>query len=95
MSVDEFIDDFVAFYDRIGAEAEFTETVIDVETIVYGNVAHCAVVYEAAVAGSERGPQRGLDLWHLAKQDGRWWVVSVVNESETAAGPIPESFFDD
>ena len=91
MSVDEFIDDFVAFYDRIGPDTGFTETVVSTRTMVYGNVATCTVVYEAAIGGSERPPQRGLDIWQLMFREGRWSVVSVVNESEVAAGPVPES----
>lgn len=95
MTVDEFIEDFVAFYDRIGPETGFTETVISTSTMVYGNVANCSVVYEAAVGGSERPPQRGLDIWQLMFREGRWSVISVVNESEVAAGPIPESVYRD
>jgi hypothetical protein len=89
--VDSFIGDFVAFYDRIGPEQGFVERVVSSRVLEYGNVAHCSVVYEAAVEGSERPPQRGLDSWHLMRREGRWWVVSVVNEVESVAGPIPES----
>lgn len=92
--VDDFIADFVAFYDRIGPEQGFTERVVSSRVFEYGNVARCDVVYEAAVIGSGRPPQRGLDCWHLMRRDGRWWVVSVVNEAEAAAGPIPPEAFE-
>jgi hypothetical protein len=95
MSVDEFLGDFQAFYDRIGPEAEFTEKVISARTTAYGNVAHVFVVYEAAVRGSDRFPQRGLDSWQLMFQEGRWWIVSVVNDSEGAAGPLPRGLLDE
>lgn len=95
MSVDEFIQDFVAFYDRIGPDVEFTETVVSVVPMEYGNVAHVYLVYEAAVGGSDRPPQRGLDSWHLMFRDDRWWIVSVVNESEVSAGTIPGAVFGD
>ena len=91
--VDGFIGDFVAFYDRIGPEQGFAEKVVSSRILEYGNIAHCYVVYEAVVLGSERPPQRGLDSWHLMRRDGRWWVVSVVNEAESVAGPIPEAAF--
>jgi hypothetical protein len=88
--VDGFIQDFVAFYDRIeGTASGFAETVVSLDCLEYGNIAHCDVVYEAAILGSDRAPQRGLDSWHLMKSGGRWWVVSVVNEVETVAGAIP------
>jgi hypothetical protein len=92
--VGEFLADFQAFYDRIGPEVEFTEKVISARTTVYGNVAHVFVVYEAAVSGSDRPPQRGLDSWQLMLRDGRWWIVSVVNDSEGAAGPLPRELLD-
>ena len=94
LDVDGFIEDFVDFYNRIDSEKTgFVETVVSVKTLVYGNIAHIYVVYEAAILGSDRPPQRGLDSWHLMKRDGRWWVVSVVNDSETVAGAIPEEVF--
>ena len=51
------------------------------------------IVYEAAILDSDRPAQRGLDSWHLMKREGRWWVVSVVNESEPGAGAIPGEVF--
>ncbi len=94
LDVDGFIQDFVDFYDRINHQKRgFAETVVSLKCLEYGNIAHCYVVYEAATEGSERPPQRGLDSWHLMKRDGRWWVVSVVNDSEPSAGPIPEEVF--
>jgi len=57
--------------------------------------ANCSVVYEAAVGGSKRPRQRGLDVWQLMFWESRWSVVSVVNESEVAAGPVPESVYGD
>jgi len=94
LDLDSFIQDFVDFYARIDpAKNGFEETVVSVRVLEYGNIAHCYVVYEAAITGSERAPQRGLDSWHLMQRDGRWWVVSVVNDSEPAAGPVPEEVF--
>jgi len=94
LDVDGFIQDFVDFYDGIDSQQRgFKETVVSVNCLEYGNIAHCNVVYEAAILGSERPPQRGLDSWHLMKDAGRWWVVSVINESEPAAGPIPQELY--
>lgn len=93
MDVDAFIQDFVDFYDRLGPGVGFKERVVSIRTMKYGNVAHSYVVYEVLVEGSDRPPQRGLDSWHLMLRDGRWWIVSVVNESEVTAGPIPDVVF--
>ena len=92
--VDGFIADFVAFYERLGAERGFRERVVSSRVLEYGNIAHCIVVYEASVEGSDRPPQRGLDIWQLVRRDDRWWAVSVINEAEAAAGPIPPEAFE-
>lgn len=89
-----FIQDFVDFYKRIDPQQRgFKETVVSVKTMAYGNIAHCYVVYEAAVSPSNRPPQRGLDSWHLVHMNNRWMVISVVNEIELAAGPTPREVF--
>jgi hypothetical protein len=93
--VDGFIKDFTDFYGRIAEAEGFKETVVSVRSLVYGNMAHVYVVYEAQILGDDRPPQRGLDSWHLVKNDGRWWVVSIVNDSEPASGPIPKEAFAD
>jgi hypothetical protein len=91
--VDGFIKDFTDFYGRISEAEGFRETVVSVRSLVYGNVAHAYVVYEAQILGDDRPPQRGLDSWHLVKKDGRWWVISIVNDSEPTSGPIPGEAF--
>jgi hypothetical protein len=94
--VDGFIENLQGFYERIDpAENVFEETILSIQIQEYGNIAWGYVVYEAAVTTSEHGPQRGFDAWHLMKDEGRWWAVSVVNENERAAGDIPVPFFAD
>lgn len=89
-----FIQDFKAFYDRIDPETTtFTEKIVSLKALEYGNIAQVYVVFEVSVKPSERPPQRGLDSWHLMKSDGKWKVISVVNDNENAAGPIPEEAF--
>jgi hypothetical protein len=90
-NVESFIQDFKDFYGRIDPEKNvFRERVVALKVTPFGNMAYGHVVYEAAVTTSDRPPQRGLDAWHLVKQDGRWWFVSVVNDNESVAGPIPD-----
>jgi hypothetical protein len=88
--LDGFINDFVAF-DTIPAVARagFTETVVRLRPMVLGNVAHVLVLYEAHVTGSPRPPQQGVDSFHLVRRDGRWWIVSVVNEVLAPDRPLP------
>ncbi len=96
MDVEGFIRDFQNFYTRINPEEKiFKEKVVSVKVLPYGNIAYGEVVYEAGVTPSERPAQRGLDAWHLVKENGRWWFTSVVNDNELIAGPIPKEAFAD
>ncbi len=96
MDLDGFIQDFKDFYEGIDPETTtFTEKIVSLKIFEYGNIAQVYVVFEVSVQPSERPPQRGLDSWHLMKTDGRWKVISVINDSEFAAGPIPERAFAD
>jgi hypothetical protein len=94
MDLEGFIADFESFYDRIGPSGNgFKETVESIRVLKFGKIAHIYVVYAAEILGDDRPPQRGLDSWHLMHHDGRWWVVSVINDVERIAGPVPEEAF--
>ena len=96
MDLNAFIGDFESFYEKIGPSGNgFKETVESIRVVEFGHVAHCYVVYAADIVGDDRPPQRGLDSWHLMHRDGRWWVVSVVNDVERVAGPFPDEVFGD
>jgi hypothetical protein len=91
MSVDGFIQDFVDFIARAKADRSgFQERVLKMRPLVFGNVAEVLVLYEASLPGSPRGPQKGVDSFHLAKKDGRWWIVSIVNDVVTKDRPVPK-----
>ncbi|MEJ2583403.1 MAG: hypothetical protein P8127_17525 [Acidobacteriota bacterium] len=96
MNLEAFIDDFESFYERTGRSGRgFRETVQSIRVVKFGNIAHCYVVYTADILGDDRPPRRGLDSWHLMHRDGRWWVVSVINDVERIAGPIPDEVIAD
>ncbi|UCC82155.1 MAG: hypothetical protein JSW46_14345 [Gemmatimonadota bacterium] len=90
-SVESFLQDFVNFYENTPAGANgFTERVLAMKSLVFGDMANVLVLYEAQITGSARPPQQGVDNFSLIKQDGRWWIVSVTNEIPTPDRPIPE-----
>ena len=62
--------------------------------MVFGNIAHVLVLYEAHIPGSQRPPQRGVDSWELLKRGGRWWIVAVTNEVPAPDRPIPAALAD-
>ena len=94
-SVQEFISDFTNFIERSAARRSgFRERVIRMKPMVFGNIAHILVLYEAHIPGSQRPPQRGVDSWELLKRDGRWWTVAVTNEVPAPDRPIPAELAD-
>jgi hypothetical protein len=90
-SVDGFIEDFVRFVERSPAgEQGFTEKILNMKSLVFGDMAHVLVLYEAHITGSQRPPTQGVDSFSLIKKDGRWWIAAITNELPTADRPIPE-----
>ncbi len=89
-SVQGFIDDFIAFDQRARVqERGYSEKILRLKPMVFQDIAHVLVLYEASIPGSPRPPQKGVDSFHLMKKDGRWWIVSVLNEGPATAGSIP------
>lgn len=86
-----FIDDFKNFISRSNVnKTGFLEKIINKKTTIFGDVAHCFVVYEASIPGLQRPPQKGIDSFQLMKKDGQWRIVSIVNEIVTPNNPIPK-----
>ncbi|MGD8538244.1 MAG: hypothetical protein PVI66_05975 [Candidatus Aminicenantes bacterium] len=92
LNVEEFLkwfdDDFKKYKMK---ERGFEETIEKIKLTVFGDMAHCFVVYKARLKTPEDSPgQLGLDSWGLMKKDGRWWIVSVSNDVVTPQRPLPE-----
>jgi hypothetical protein len=91
LSVDEFVAEFQAFIEQAKVrETGFSETVVTMRSMVFGDIAHILVLYEASIPGSARGPQQGVDSFQLIRTEGGWRIASVVNEVPTDARPVPE-----
>ena len=95
MSVDGFLLDWLRFENQLaGAGVRgFQETVTSAMTTEFGDVAHVQVVYETSIPDTGRPARPGVDLWSLIRMEGRWKVVSVVNELPRDDLPVPS--FDD
>ncbi len=90
-SVEGFINDFVNFVENTPAGANgFTEKVLSLKSMVFGDMAHVLVLYEAQITGSQRPPSQGVDSFSLIKKDGRWWIVAITNEIPGPDRPVPE-----
>jgi len=89
-TLDGFVQDFVTFIERANVKTTgFTERVVKTQAMVFGDIAHVLVLYEAHITGSPRPPQQGVDSFQLIRREGRWWIVSIINEIPTANRPIP------
>ena len=91
MSVDGFLLDWLRFENQLAATgvSGFQETVTSAETTEFGDVAHVSVVYESSIPDTSRPARPGVDLWSLIRVDGRWKVVSVINELPRDELPAP------
>ena len=91
MNKEGFVDLFIRDIQKFNMEKTgFQEKILQKKMTIIGDVAHCFVLYETSVPNSSNPPQRGVDSFQLMKRNGRWWIVSVINEIPRPGVPIPE-----
>lgn len=94
-SLEGFVQDFVRFIEQYDVEETgFTERVLDLRGFAYRDIAHVLVRFDSAIPGSGREPGEGVDSFELVRLEGRWRIVSIVNERPTADEPIPAALFE-
>ena len=85
-----WIDDFVAFNQKAkSSERGFEEKIVRMSPVVFRDVAHVFVLYEARMLDWTRPAQQGVDSIELVRKDGRWWVAAITNDIPDADNPIP------
>jgi len=95
-SVDGFIDDWLLFIKRDNVkERGFTETIVNMKTFEYGDIANVLVLYTSDFPDDAVPPRAGVDSFDLIRIDGRWLIASVLNEIPTADRPIPDVLKED
>jgi hypothetical protein len=67
----------------------FSEREIHRTTRRYGNMVHVDSTYETVLGNDPPVRGRGVNSIDLYFDGQRWWVASVVWQSEDAAHPIP------
>ena len=88
MSLDEWIADASEFL----AENDFYENEIMRKTFRFGAMVAAFSTYEARNQPEEAPIARGINSIQLVRNEGRWWIVSVMWENETKENPVPEEF---
>ena len=87
------VDGYIASASALFAEKGFFEREIARRTERFGNVAHAFSTYEARWNEDDPEPfTRGVNSIQLLERDGRWWVVTVFWDNESAEKPIPERY---
>ncbi len=70
----------------------FSESEIHSKVERYGDIAHVFSTYQKHFWNDERVLGRGINTFQLVYHADRWWVVGIVWDEPTGAGPIPDQY---
>ena len=86
------VDEFIRDAKTVFAKDPFYEKAIVNKPDVYGNVAQVFSSYESRHAAGEKPFQRGINSIQLFNDGKRWWVLSILWDSEREGNPLPAKF---
>ena len=90
-----WIDDFVAFNTKAkSSERGFEEKIVRMSPMVFRDIAHVLVLYEARMLDWTRPASRGVDSIELIRRDGRWWIAAITNDLPDEEHPVPAALKD-
>jgi hypothetical protein len=84
-SVDEFVHDAGAVFQK----ESFYESSIVNQVSSFGNIAQVFSSYESRHQPAEKPFQRGVNSVQLLNDGKRWWVLSILWDSERPDNPLP------
>lgn len=91
LSLDGWVLDFENFIREANVETTgFEENIVKMKSMVFGDIAHILVLYTSYIPNKSKAPREGVDSFHLIKKDGRWWIVSILNEIPSSDRPKPD-----
>jgi len=89
LSVEEYITNSGPFLQKDG----FFEKEIGNKTEQFGNIVHVFSTYESKKALTDEKPfMRGINSFQLWYDGKRWWVITILWQSESKDMPIPEKY---
>lgn len=89
LTVEEYIANSGPFLEKDG----FFEIEIGKRTEQFGNIVHVFSTYESKRAATDDKPfMRGINSFQLWFDGKRWWVITILWQSETRDTPIPEKY---
>ena len=89
LAVEDYITNSGPFLEKDG----FFETEIGKKTERFGNIVHVFSTYESKrTLKDERPFMRGINSFQLWYDGKRWWVITILWQSESPDTPIPEKY---
>jgi hypothetical protein len=86
------IEEFIRDAGEVFAKEGFFENAIVNKPEVYGNIAQVFSSYESRHKPAEKPFERGINSVQLLNDGQRWWVVSILWDSEREGNPLPRKF---
>lgn len=91
MSVEDYINSSGPYLEKEG----FFENEIGSTKEQFGNIVHVFSAYETRKTAMDEKPfMRGINSIQLWNDGKRWWVVTILWQSESAETPIPEKYIE-
>ena len=89
LTVEEYIINSGPFLEKDG----FFEKEIGNKTEQFGNIVHVFSTYESKKTLADEKPfMRGINSFQLWYDGKRWWVITILWQSESKDNPIPEKY---
>ena len=89
MSVEDYINSSGPYLEKEG----FFENEIGSTREQFGNIVHVFSAYETKKTATDEKPfMRGINSIQLWNDGKRWWVITILWQSENADTPIPEKY---
>lgn len=86
------LDEFIEIADSAFANDGFYESEVARETEQFAHIAHVFSTYEVRRAADEDPFIRGINSIQLVHDGKRWWVLSIVWDTEREGTPIPDEY---
>ena len=86
------VDEFVRDAGEVFSKEPFYEKAIVNQPQSFGNVTQVFSSYESRHSPSDKPFDRGINSIQLLNDGKRWWVLSILWDSERADNPLPANF---
>lgn len=87
------VDDYVRRSGPMLERDGFFEREVARTATTFGDITHVWSTYEGRRAAADATPfLRGINSFQLVRQQGRWFVLQILWQSEADGGPLPAEF---